>query len=125
MDENSLSKQIIGAAIEVHRHLGPGLLENAYEAALKCELGMRGIAFESQKPVPVVYKGQKLDVGYRLDLLIDGLVVVELKSVETVLPVHAAQIITYLKITGCRLGLLLNFNVPRMTDGIQRYVNNL
>ncbi len=88
-------------------------------------MGLRNIAFESQKRVPVVYKGQKLDIGYRVDLLVGGLVIVELKSVESILPVHAAQVITYLKITGCRSGLLLNFNVPRMTDGIQRFANNL
>lgn len=117
--EDSLSKEIIGAAIEVHRHWGPGLLESAHE------LASRGIPFELQKPVPVVYKGIRLDCGFRLDMLVAGNVVVEVKAVEELTPVHEAQVLTYLKLTGCRLGLLLNFNERRMADGIQRVVLGL
>ena len=123
--EDALSKEIIGAAIEVHRHLGPGLLESAYEQCLAHELASRGIPFELQKPVPVVYKGIRLDCGFRLDLLVGGAVVVEIKSVEELTGVHEAQVLTYLKLTGCRLGLLLNFNERRMADGIQRVVLGL
>jgi len=125
MDENALSKQIIGAAIEVHRYLGPGLLESAYEECIAYELTQRQILFERQKPVPVVYKDVQLDCGFRVDLLVGGLVVVELKAVEKLAPIHQAQVLTYLKLTGCKLGLLLNFNVPMMRDGIRRLVLNL
>ena len=124
-DENELSKQIIGAAIEVHRHLGPGLLERAYQLAMMAEMDLRGLCYECEKPMPVVYKGRDLDAGFRLDLLVEGLVVVELKTVDAILPVHEAQVITYLKITGCKLGLLLNFNVAQMKEGIRRLVLNL
>jgi len=113
---------IVDAAIEVHRVLGPGLLESAYEEALCHELNLRGITFERQKAMPVTYKGVKLNCGYRLDLLVDGLVVVELKAVERIEPVFEAQLITYLKLTGLWLGLLLNFNVPVMKRGIRRMV---
>lgn len=124
-DENALSNAIIGAAIEVHRGLGPGLLESAYETCLAYELDTRGISYERQKAVPILYKGVKLDGGYRVDLLAAGLVVVELKAVEEISPLHEAQILTYLRLTNCRLGLLLNFNVPYMKDGIRRFVLNL
>jgi GxxExxY protein len=119
---NELSKMIVDAAIEVHRILGPGLLESAYEEALCHELNLRGIPFERQKAMPITYKGVKLNCGYRLDLLVDGLVVVELKAVERIEPVFEAQLITYLKLTGLWLGLLLNFNVPVMKRGIRRIV---
>lgn len=119
---NELSKMIVDAAIEVHRILGPGLLESAYEEALCHELNLRGMTFERQKAMPVTYKGVKLNCGYRLDLLVDGLVVVELKAVERMEPVFEAQLITYLKLTGLWLGLLLNFNVPVMKRGIRRIV---
>ena len=125
MDEDALSHEIVGAAIEVHRYLGPGLLESAYEQCLAHELSQRGIAFELQKPVPVQYKGVKLDCGFRLDLLVGNLVVVEVKAVERLAPVHTAQVLTYLKLTGCKLGILLNFNEQRMADGIKRIVLNL
>jgi GxxExxY protein len=125
MDENALSKLIIGAAIEVHRHLGPGLLENAYQAALECELASRNIAFERQKMLPVLYKGNALNIDYRLDLLVDSRVVVELKAVESVTDIHLAQVLTYLRLSGCQLGLLLNFNVTLMQKGIHRVVFNL
>ena len=125
MDENPLSKEIIGAAIEVHRQLGPGLLESAYEECLAYESSQRDIPFERQKPVPVVYKDVRLDCGFRLDLLVDDLVVVELKAVDRLAPIHQAQMLTYLKLTGCKLGLLLNFNVLKLRDGIKRVVLNL
>ncbi len=123
--ENPLSRAIIGAAIEVHKQLGPGLLESAYEECLAHEFSLRQIPFERQKPLPVVYKEVKLDVGYRLDFLVNNLVVVELKAVDKLAPIHEAQIITYLKLTGCKLGLLLNFNVRLMKNGIKRVVLNL
>jgi len=125
MDENTLAHQIIGAAIEVHRQLGPGLLESAYEECLAYELSLHQIAFERQKPVPVVYKQVHLDCGYRLDFLVSGLVIVELKAVDALTFVHEAQVLTYLKLTRCKLGLLLNFNVPVMRDGIKRLVLGL
>ena len=125
MDENSLSKEIIGAAIEVHKHLGPGLLESAYQACLEQELTLRGIAYEAQKAVPINYKGTKLDCGYRVDLLAGGLVLVELKAVEQILPIHDAQVLTYLKLMGLKLGLILNFNVILLKDGIKRLVLSL
>lgn len=125
MSENPLSKEIIGAAIEVHRQLGPGLLESAYEECLAYELSQRDIPFERQKPVPVVYKGVRLDCGYRLGILVGGLVVVELKAVDRLAPIHQAQMLTYLKLAGCKLGLLLNFNVLKLRDGIKRVVLNL
>jgi len=123
--ENPLSRAIIGAAIEVHKQLGPGLLESAYEECLAHEFSLRQIPFERQKPLPIVYKEVKLDVGYRLDFLVNNLVVVELKTVDKLAPIHEAQIITYLKLTGCKLGLLLNFNVRLMKNGIKRVVLNL
>ena len=117
--------KVIGAAIEVHKQLGPGLLESAYESALACEFSLREIPFARQQSVPVVYKGISLDCGFRLDFLVGDLVVVELKAVDAVLPVHEAQVITYLKLTGRSLGLLLNFNVRLMRDGIQRIAYHL
>jgi GxxExxY protein len=124
-NENPISKEIIGAAIEVHRQLGPGLLESAYEECLAHEFTLRGILFERQKPLPVVYKGIKLDCGYRLDFLASESVIVELKAVEKLMPIHHAQTITYLKLSNCKLGLILNFNVRLMRTGIKRVVLNL
>jgi GxxExxY protein len=124
-DENALSKVIIGAGIEVHRQLGPGLLESAYEECLAYELNHRGISFERQKPIPVVYHNVQLNCGFRVDLLVDNLVVVELKAIDDLAPIHQAQMLTYLKLTKCKLGLLLNFNVLRLRDGIKRIVLNL
>lgn len=118
-----LSNSIIGAAIEVHRALGPGLLESAYEECLAYELRLRDIAFERQIPLPVVYKGIKLDCGYRLDLLVEGLVIVELKTVERLEPIHEAQLLTYLRMRGLWLGLLMNFNTPVLKQGLKRLVN--
>lgn len=123
--ENEISRQIIGAAIEVHRALGPGLLEGIYQQCLAHELTLRGLSFEREGPLPVQYKGIHLDCGYRVDLIFEGRVVVELKAVESLLPVHASQVLTYLKLTGCRLGLLINWNVPVLRDGIRRVVLGL
>ena len=116
------TREIIGAAIDVHREPGPGLLESVYEACLCRELSRRGLSFERQIALPIAYKGEKLDAGLRIDLLVDDRVVIELKSVEKLGPVHEAQLLTYLKLTGKQIGLLLNFNVRRMTDGVKRMV---
>jgi len=118
-----ITEAVIGAAIEVHRHLGPGLLESIYEAALAFELSERGLAVERQKPVPLAYKGLKFDEGFRIDLLVAGEVVVELKCVDAVLPIHEAQVLSYLKLAGLRTGLLLNFKSPVLKQGIKRFVN--
>ena len=123
--EDRLSNEIIGAAIEVYKQLGPGLLESAYEYCLAHELGLHNILFERQKELPVMYKNVPIDCGYRLDLLVDNLVIVELKAVDRLLPIHEAQLLTYLKLTQCKLGLLLNFNVILLKNGIQRVANNL
>ena len=120
--EQELTSKIIAAAIEAHRALGPGLLESAYLACLVRELVLRGIPIEQEKPLPVEYKGVRLDCGYRLDLLVNGKVVVELKAVDALHPVHEAQLLTYLKLSGCRVGLLINFNVPVLKEGIKRMV---
>jgi GxxExxY protein len=125
MHENDISQAVIGAAIEVHRALGPGLLESAYEECLAYELQLRGVLFERQKVIPVLYKGIKVDCGFRLDFLVYDLVVVELKAVDSLHSIHQAQILTYLKLTGCRLGILLNFNVLKLTHGIKRVALNL
>jgi len=120
--DEDLTGLIIKAAIEVHRNLGSGLLESSYEECLCYELAEMGIPFEQQKILPVTYKEKLLESVYRIDILVDNRVVLELKSVEKVLPVHEAQLLTYLKLTGIKTGLLLNFNVPLMKDGIKRFV---
>jgi len=125
MDINQLSSKIIGAAIEVHRTLGPGLLESAYEECLCYELELRRIKFERQKSLPIIYKGRRLDCGYRLDIVIENKIITELKSIEKIEPIHKAQLLSYLKLSGQKLGLLLNFNVSVMKDGIVRLVNQL
>lgn len=125
MDEDELSYKVIGAAIEVHKHLGPGLLESAYEECLAKELTLRGIPFARQVPLPIVYKGVEIDVAYRLDLLVGNVLILELKSIDDVAPIHEAQMLTYLRLSGCKLGLLINFNVPILRDGIKRIVLNL
>ena len=117
-----LTNKIIGAAIEVHKELGPGLMESAYEECLCHELRLRGIGFERQVPLPVEYKGLKLECGYRLDVVVEDAVILELKCVERVLPVHVAQLMTYLKMTGKRVGLLINFKVEVLSRGIVRRV---
>jgi GxxExxY protein len=120
---NSITEAIIGGAIQVHRVLGPGLLESAYEACLAFELKKRGLRIEQQKPLPLVYEQVKLDCGYRIDLLVERAVVVEVKSVDAVAPIHEAQVISYLKLSGCKIGLLINFNVLQLKDGIRRFIN--
>jgi GxxExxY protein len=125
VETNKITHAVIGAAIEVHRHLGPGLLESAYDECLAREMIIRAIPFERQYPLPVEYKGVRLDCGYRLDYLVAKQVVLELKAVETVLPVHEAQLLTYLQIGGWQAGLLINFNVEILKNGIFRKVNGL
>ena len=125
MTENEISYKIIGAAIELHKHFGPGLLESAYENALAYELAESGLFVETQVAMPLVYKEIKLDCGYRIDLRVEKKVIVEIKSIETLAPVHFAQTLTYLKLSNCKLGLLINFNTVILRDGIQRIVNNL
>jgi GxxExxY protein len=120
-----VTEGIIGAAIEVHRALGPGLLESIYEECLAEELGLRKFSFERQHAVPLVYKGRCLGADLRVDLLVDDLVVVELKAIEKILPIHAAQVVTYLRLTQKPFGLLINFNVPLLKDGLRRYLNPL
>ena len=120
---NELSNRIIGAALEIHRILGPGLLESAYEECLCYELKQAGLLFERQKSLPVTYKEIHLDCGYRIDILVEKLVIVELKAVEHVEEIHKAQLLTYLKLSNLWLGLLINFNVPLLKDGITRIVN--
>jgi GxxExxY protein len=125
MTENEISEKIIGSAIEVHRSLGPGLLESAYLECLYYELQKAGLYVEKQKSLPLIYKEVKLDAGYRLDLIVEGKVIIEIKSIESLNDIHIAQVLTYLKISGCRLGLLMNFNVLRLIDGLKRLVNKL
>ncbi len=125
MEENEIAKKVIGAAIEVHRWLGPGLLESAYHDCLIHELKLRDLLFESEAPIAVVYKGLSIGLAYRADVLVENKVLVELKTVDNLLPVHKAQLLTYLKLSERKLGLLVNFNVPILKDGVQRVVNNL
>lgn len=123
---NALAKQVLDAAFMVHTQLGPGLLESAYEACLRYELMSAGIAVQQQVPMPLVYRHTKLsDVGYRLDLLVENGLIVEVKSVDALAPVHHAQLLSYLRLSACRLGLLINFNVVSLRDGISRKVNRL
>lgn len=125
MRENEIGNVIVDAALKVHTALGAGLLENAYEACLAYELEKRGLRTQKQLPVSLVYEEVKLDVGYRLDLLVENLVVVEVKAVEKLLPIHIAQILSYLKLGDYKLGYLLNFNVAHMRDGVKRMANGL
>lgn len=122
MEINDLTGQIIGSAIEVHKALGPGLLESVYKECLCHELGLRQICHKRQLALPVTYKGIRLDCGYRIDLLVEDLVILELKSVEQTEPIHDAQLLTYLKLTGLKLGLLINFNTPVLKQGIRRFI---
>ena len=121
--ENQITERIIGAAIEVHRHLGPGLLESAYEERLCYELNQLGLAFQRQVSLPVSYKGLKLDCGYRIDIVVENCVILELKSIDELAPIHSAQLLTYLRLTGMQVGLLMNFNVPVLKNGLKRLVN--
>ena len=125
MEEKTVSGQVIGAAIEVHRLLGPGLLESAYEWALERELVLRGLRVERQKAVPLKYKGVPLGDGFRIDLLVQDELIVEIKAVERIQPIHQAQLLTYLRLTDLHLGLLINFNEKTIKEGVRRVVNRL
>ncbi len=125
MDENEWSSKIIGASIEVHRHLGPGLLESVYQECLAREFSIQNIPFQKELSQLIKYKDVLMDCGFRLDFLVDEKVVVELKTVDKILPVHKAQLMTYLKLTHCKLGILINFNVPVLKNGIERIVLGL
>ena len=125
MDLNKLSSRIIGAAIEVHKTIGPGLLESTYEECLCHEFGLQGIKYHRQVNFPVCYKKKELDCGYRVDVLVERSIILELKAVDAIAPIHKAQLLTYLKISDLQLGFLLNFNVPVMKNGIHRMVNKL
>ncbi len=125
MNENEISQVVIGRAIEVHKALGPGLLESAYQTCLYHELIEAGFYVEKEKSMPIIYKDVHLDHGYRIDLLVENNVVIEIKTVDTLLDVHTAQILTYLKLGNYKLGLLINFNVSMLVNGIRRYVNKL
>jgi GxxExxY protein len=121
---NRITEQVIGAAIEVHRHTGPGLLESVYEDCLCYEVSQLRLSFQRQVPLPVSYKGVKLDCGYKMDVVVDDAVIVELKTVERILPVHTAQLLTYLKLSGKQVGLLMNFNEAVLRSGLKRLVND-
>jgi len=125
INENEIAKEIVDTAYKIHKTLGPGLLESVYESVMAYELQKRGLQVERQKPLPVVYEDVRLEEGFRADLIVAGLVIVELKSVETVAPVHKKQLLTYLRLAGKRLGLLINFGEARIKDGISRVVNGL
>ena len=125
MTENEISKKVIGLAIELHKRIGPGLLESVYENALDYDLKEEGLKVIQQVPMPFEYKEVKLDVGYRLDLLVENKVIIEIKSVENLAPVHYSQLLTYLKLSNLKLGLLINFNTKLLKNGIHRIVNNL
>ncbi|UXE66557.1 MAG: GxxExxY protein [Chryseotalea sp. WA131a] len=125
MTENEISEKIIGCAIQVHKELGPGLLESSYESCLEYELIQSGLFVERQKPLPLVYKDVKLDCGYRMDLVVENKVIIEVKSVEALNDIFLAQTLTYLKLSNCKLGLIINFNVLLLKSGIKRVVNNL
>jgi GxxExxY protein len=120
---NAITSEIIGAGIEVHRVIGPGLLESAYLCCLKYELVQRELQIATEVAIPLSYKGREIGTGYRVDLIVDNVIIVEVKSVDVVLPVHRAQLMTYLKLTSCPIGLLMNFNEARLIDGVHRLVN--
>ena len=123
MNENDISRIVLDCAIKVHSELGPGLLESTYEACLKYELQQAGLQVEQQKVLPVIYHDVKLDCGYRIDLIVENKFIIEIKSVEFLNDVHLAQILTYLKLSGCKLGFLMNFNVAKLKDGVKRVIN--
>ena len=125
MTENEISYKIIGAALEIHKNIGPGLLESAYENALAFDLRELGFDVKQQVPMPFIYKDIQLEVGYRIDLMVNNKVLIEIKSVENIAPVHFAQTLTYLKLSGMKLGLIINFNTKVLKEGIHRIVNNL
>ncbi len=124
MTENEIATQIVDASYHIHKALGPGLLESAYEVCLAFEVAQRGLKVEQQKPLPVVYREVKLDCGYRLDLLVEESVIVEIKAIDSLAAIHQAQLLSYLKLSGCKVGLLINFNVKVLKDGIRRVVND-
>lgn len=124
MELNYLTGEIIGAAIDVHKAIGPGLLESAYSRCLQAELKLRNIPFEKELSLPIEYKGVQIDAGYKIDFMVGGSVVVELKAVEKLLPVHQAQLLTYLRLSNRKIGLLINFNAPVLKQGIKRFVND-
>ncbi len=121
---NEITETIIGSAISVHRELGPGLLESAYEACLAYDIAKSGLSVERQKELPVKYRNVKLDCGYRIDLLVENKVIVEIKAIDKLAPIHTAQLLSYLKLSGCKVGLLINFNVKVLKDGIRRLIND-
>lgn len=125
MSENEISSQIIGAAIEVHKHLGPGLLESSYEACLLFELRQMGLNVKSQVALPISYKGLRLEADYRIDILVEEKVIIEIKAVDELADIHTAQILTYLKLTNLKLGLIINFNSVKLVNGLKRVVNKL
>ncbi len=125
MTENEISKIVFECALKVHKSLGPGLLESAYEECLYFELKKSDLIVKKQKPLPLIYEEVKLEIGYRVDLIIENKVIIEIKSVDSLNDIHMAQILTYLKLSGCKLGMLINFNVLLIKDGIRRVVNNL
>ena len=125
MTENELSRIVFDCALKVHQSLGPGLLGSAYEECLYYELRKTGLNVEKQKPLPLIYEEVKLDVGYRIDIIVENKLIIEIKSVEALNDVHFAQLLTYLKLTNCKLGLLINFNVSLIKNGVKRVVNNL
>ncbi|MFH7016546.1 GxxExxY protein [Flavobacterium sp. FlaQc-47] len=125
MSENELSRIVFDCALKVHQNLGPGLLESAYEECLFYELKKSGLAIEKQKPLPLIYEEIKLEIGYRLDIIIENKLILEIKSVDALNEIHFAQLLTYLKLTNCKLGLLINFNVVLIKNGIRRVVNKL
>lgn len=125
MTENELSKIIVNTAYQIHTQLGPGLLESVYEEIMHYELVKQGLRIERQKPIPVIWNDLKMEIGFRSDLIVENSVIIELKSIETIAPVHPKQLLTYLRLTNCKLGLLINFNEPLIKNGKTRIVNNL
>ncbi|MRT17206.1 GxxExxY protein [Vitellibacter sp. q18] len=123
MTENEISSKVIGASIEVHKHLGPGLLESTYETCLGHELKLMGLEVKQQVPLPVIYKDVKLNAGFRIDMIVENKVIIEIKSVDALAPIHTAQILTYLKLKDLKLGLLINFNEVKVIDGLKRIIN--
>lgn len=123
MSENELSKLVFDCALKIHRVLGPGLLESAYEECLYYELKKQGLRVEKQKPLPLIYEDVKLEIGYRVDIMVENKLIVEIKSVEALNDVHLAQVLTYLRLSNCKLGLLINFNVTLIKNGIKRVIN--
>ena len=125
LTENEIARIVVDCSFKIHLTLGPGLLESAYEECLFYELPKRGLSVEKEKPLPLIYESVKLQIGYRVDFLVEGKVIIEVKSIDALADIHVAQVLTYLKLSGCKLGLLINFNVPRIKEGIRRIVLGL